>query len=84
MKSLNWQGILICKIKIYLLQYIFLNVSVEPCAFCLLVAGAETQELICNSKFASMASLPAARRQGNRWLDGIIGKKYITNFNVFK
>ena len=56
----------------------------EPCAFCLLVAGIETQELICNTKFALMVSLPAARRQRDRWFDGIIGIKYIAYFNVFK
>ena len=61
----------------------FLNASVEPCAFCLLVAGIETQEFICNSKFVSMVSLPAAKRQGDRWLVGIIGKIHC-NFNVFK
>ena len=38
------------------------------------IAGIETQELICNSKFASIVSLPATRRQGDRWFDGNIGK----------
>ena len=42
-----------------------LNVPVEPCAFCSLVAGIETQELICNSKFALMVSLPAAKKRGD-------------------
>ena len=62
----------------------FLNVSVEPCTCCLLVAGIETQELICNSKFALMVSLQTARRQGDGWFNGIIGIKYIANFNDFK
>ena len=53
--------------------------------FCLLVdGGVETQELIYDSKFASIVSLPTARRQGDRWLDEVIGKKCMANFNVFK
>ena len=51
-----------------------LNVSVEQWAFCLLAGGIETQEFICNSKFALMVFLPAARGQEDRWFDGIIGK----------
>ena len=47
----------------------------------LLVAGIETRKLICKSKFALMVSLPAARRQGDRWFDPIIGAKCIPNFN---
>ena len=62
----------------------FLNVSVESCAFRLLVAGIEAQELICNSKFALMVSLMAERRQGDWWFDGIFGIKYMANFNVFE
>ena len=50
----------------------------------LLVAGIETQKLICNSKFALIVSLPAARRHGDQWFVEIIGINYIANFNVFK
>ena len=42
--------------------------------------GIDTQELIYNSKFALMV----ARRQEIWLFDGIIGIKYIANFNAFK
>ena len=63
MKNLTWQGILnqvlMSRISEKFRQSIltvstyrgvfFLNVSAEPCAFCLLVAGIAIQKMICSS-----------------------------------
>ena len=64
---------LICRISEQLQQSIFTGGTYRS-------LGIDTQELICNSKFALMVSLPAAKRQGDRWFDGIIGIKYILTF----